>query len=48
MTEEYKNKKGYLKIRVLVDVKTKKILLIKVTDKHVHDVRRYQNWLKIL
>src|SRR6476660_2825782 len=30
-------KKGYLKIHVAVDVKTKKILSIKVTDEHVHD-----------
>ena len=29
--------KGYLKIHVAVDVKTKKILSIKVTDEHVHD-----------
>jgi hypothetical protein len=32
-----KNKKGYLKIHVAVNAKTKKILLIKVTDEHVHD-----------
>jgi len=31
-----KNKKGYLKIHVAVNVKTKKILSIKVTDEHVH------------
>src|SRR6476661_2592757 len=30
-------KKGYLKIHVAVDVKTKKILSIKVTDEYVHD-----------
>ncbi len=30
-------KKGYLKIHVAVDIKTKKILSIKVTDEHVHD-----------
>jgi Transposase DDE domain len=29
--------KGYLKIHVAVDVKTQKILSIKVTDEHVHD-----------
>ena len=33
----YKNKKGYLKIHVAVNVKTKKILSIKVTDERVHD-----------
>ena len=32
-----KNKKGYLKIDVTVNVKTKKILSMKVTDEHVHD-----------
>ena len=32
-----KNKKGYLKIHVAVDVKTKKILSMKVTDEHIHD-----------
>jgi hypothetical protein len=32
------NKKGYLKIHVAINVKTKKILSIKVTgDEHVHD-----------
>ena len=31
------NKKGYLKIHVTVNVKTKKILSIKVTDEYVHD-----------
>jgi|tagenome__1003787_1003787.scaffolds.fasta_scaffold20468470_1 hypothetical protein len=30
-------RKGYLKIHVAVNVKTKKILSIKVTDEHVHD-----------
>ncbi len=30
-------KKGYLKIHIAVNVKTKKILSIKVTDEHVHD-----------
>ena len=35
---ECENKKGYLKIHIAVDVKTKKILsMIKVTDEHVHD-----------
>ena len=30
-------KKGYLKIHIAVNVKTKKILSIKVTDEHIHD-----------
>ena len=33
---EYK-KKGYLKIHIAVNVKSKEILSIKVTDEHVHD-----------
>ncbi len=32
-----KNKKGYLKIHVAVNVKTTKILSMKVTNEHVHD-----------
>ncbi len=33
-----KNKKGYLKIHVSINIKTKKILsMMKVTDEHVHD-----------
>ncbi len=32
-----KNKKGYLKIHIAVNIKTKKILSIKVTDEHAHD-----------
>ena len=31
------NKKGYLKIHIAVNVKSKKILSIKVMDEHVHD-----------
>ena len=34
---ECEKKKGYLKIHIAVNVKTKKILSIKVTDEHVHD-----------
>ena len=34
---ECKKKKGYLKIHIAVDVKTKKILFMKVTDEHAHD-----------
>ncbi|MGK4277554.1 transposase, partial [Escherichia coli] len=30
-------KKGYLKIHVAVDIKSKKILSMQVTDEHVHD-----------
>ncbi len=33
----FKNKKGYLKIHIAVNIKTKKILSMKVTDEHVHD-----------
>ena len=31
------NKKGYLKIHIAVNIKSKKILAMKVTDEHVHD-----------
>ena len=31
------NKKGYLKIHIAINIKTKKILAIEVTDEHVHD-----------
>ncbi|HEY6537197.1 MAG TPA: transposase [Candidatus Nitrosocosmicus sp.] len=41
-----KNKKGYLKIHIAVNVKTNKILSKKVTDEHIHDRRHYQNWLR--
>ncbi|MBA3284867.1 MAG: transposase [Nitrosopumilus sp.] len=38
MRDKWKIKnKGYLKIHVAVDVESKKILSIKVTDEHVHD-----------
>src|SRR4051794_16083026 len=38
MQDKWKaGKKGYLKIRIAVNVKTKKILSIRVTDEHVHD-----------
>ncbi len=34
---EQRRKKGYLKIHVAVDIQTKKILSMEVTDEHVHD-----------
>jgi Transposase DDE domain len=38
MREKWRvKKKGYLKIHIAVNIKTKKILSIKVTDEHVHD-----------
>jgi Transposase DDE domain len=38
MREKWKaGKKGYLKIHIAVNVKSKKILSIKVTNEHVHD-----------
>ena len=39
MSEKWnvQNKKGYLKIHVAVDIKSKKILSMEVTDEHVHD-----------
>ncbi len=40
-----KNKKGYLKIHVAVNVKTKKTLSIKITadEEHVHDSKALPN-----
>jgi hypothetical protein len=35
--DKWNIRKGYLKIHVAIDVKTKKILSIKVTDEHAHD-----------
>jgi hypothetical protein len=32
-----KNKKGYLKIHISININTKEILSMKVTDEHVHD-----------
>jgi hypothetical protein len=40
------NKKGYLKIHVAVNVKTKKILAMKVTDEHVHDSKAFPGLVK--
>ena len=41
------NKKGYLKIHVAVNVKTKKILATKVTaDEHVHDSKSFLGLVK--
>ena len=41
MSEKWnaQNKKGYLKIHVAVDIKTKEILALEVTDEKVHDGR---------
>ena len=38
-----KNKKGYLKIHVAVDIKTKQILALEVTDEKVHDSKVIKN-----
>jgi hypothetical protein len=41
--------KGYLKIHIAVNAKSKKILSRRVTDdEHVHDGRRYQSWSMVL
>ena len=46
-----KKKKGYLKIHVAVDIKTKEILALEVTDEKVHDSKMMkklvENVLKI-
>src|SRR3982750_1183421 len=38
-----KNKKGYLKIHVAVNIKTKEILALEVTDEEVHDSKLMKN-----
>ena len=38
-----KNKKGYLKIHVAVDIKTKQILALEATDEKVHDSKVIKN-----
>jgi glycine cleavage system pyridoxal-binding protein P len=40
---DVKNKKGYLKIHVAVDIKTKQILALEVTDEKVHDSKVIKN-----
>ncbi len=41
---DVKNKKGYLKIHVVaVNIKTKEILALKVTDEKVHDGKVMKN-----
>ncbi len=42
---DVKNKKGYLKIHVAVNIKTKEILALKVTDEKVHDSKVMKNAL---
>ena len=34
---ECKKKKGYLKIHIAVNIKTKEILALEVTDEKIHD-----------
>ncbi len=43
---ECEKKKGYLKIHMAVNIKTKKILSIKVTDEHVHDTKALPELVK--
>ena len=47
---EMENKKqGYLKIHIAVNVKTKKILAMQITEEHMYMIaRRYLNWLMML
>jgi len=37
LKDKWNIRKGYLKIHIAVDTKSKKILSVKVTDEHVHD-----------
>ncbi len=43
-----KDKKGYLKIHVTVNIKTKEILALKVTDEKVHDGKVMKNLVKVV
>ena len=44
--DKWNIRKGYLKIHIAVDVKTKKILSIKVTDEHTHDSKALPGLIK--
>ena len=48
MNEKWKvqNKKGYLKIHVAVNIKTKEILALEVTDEKVHDGKMLRKLVK--
>src|SRR3954471_1343751 len=37
LRDKWNIRKGYLKIHIAVDVKSKKIISMKVTDEHIHD-----------
>ena len=39
--DKWNIRKGYLKIHIAVDVKSKKIISMKVTDEHVHDGKMF-------
>lgn len=42
------HRKGYLKVHIAVDIKSKKILSMEVTDEHTHTIAKcYLNWLRI-
>src|SRR3954454_4903566 len=43
---DVKNKKGYLKIHVAVNIKTKEILALEVTDEKVHDSKVLKNLIE--
>jgi hypothetical protein len=49
LRDKWNIRKGYLKIHVAVDVKSKKILSMKVTDESTFMIaRHYRNWSRIL
>ncbi len=46
---DVKNKKGYLKIHIAVNIKNKEILSMKVTDdEHVHDSKALPELVEII
>ena len=46
MREKWKRKRGYVKLHVAVDVKTKKVITLEVTDESVGDNKKFQPLLE--
>ncbi len=46
MRHKWKSRRGFLKIHVDVDIKTKKIISYKITDEHSHDAQHLPSLVK--
>jgi hypothetical protein len=46
MREKWKRKRGYVKLHVAVDVKTKKVIALEVTDESVGDTMKFESLLE--